>query len=221
MINDPLSLADWRRRVSDLYHDVRAAADPRAAWSQWRRTRDRLFREHPQSPIAADARAQFTGLGYFDYDPAARHVVALEPMTPSALERVLLESDGQLDLQPFARTRGLEPAYGGELTLFWIAGYGGGVFLPFCDGSSGAESYAGGRYLLDGIKGADLGMAGERVVLDFNFAYHPSCVYAPAWECPLAPAENRLPRAVRAGERLVHMTDAFAPPFGAGDRATA
>jgi uncharacterized protein (DUF1684 family) len=217
MINDPLSLADWRRRVSDLYHDVRSAAEPRAAWAQWRHTRDALFREHAQSPIAAEARVQFTGLSYFDYDPAARHVVALEPLAPPALERMLLEGDGQLDLQPFARTKGLAAAYGGELTLFWIAGYGGGVFLPFCDGTSGGESYAGGRYLLDGIKGADLGMEHGRVVLDFNFAYHPSCVYSPRWECPLSPAENRLPGAVRAGERLVRATAAFVP----SDRATA
>jgi uncharacterized protein (DUF1684 family) len=216
MISDPLSLADWRRRVNDLYHAVRAS-EPQAAWEHWRRTRDQLFRTHPQSPIAPQAQPYFTGLGYFDYNPAARHVVALEPIAPRALAHVLLEGDGQLDLQPFARTVGLADAYGGELTLFWVAGYGGGVFLPFCDATCGCESYAGGRYLLDGIKGADLGMAGERIVLDFNFAYHPSCVYAPRWECPLSPPENRLPRAVRAGERLVHATAAYAP----SDRATA
>jgi len=217
MIDDPLSLADWRRRVSELYQSVRAADDPRAAWVHWRTTRDRLFREHPQSPYAADERARFAGLAYFDYDPAARHVVALEPVAPVGLERVLLEGDGQLELQPFARTRGLAAAYGGELTVFWIAGYGGGVFLPFCDATCGGESYAGGRYLLDTIKGADLGMAGAHLVVDFNFAYHPSCVYAPRWECPLAPAENRLPLAVRAGERLARVT----APFAAHGRATA
>ena len=79
-------------------------------------------------------------------------------------------------LRPFARTDGLAAALGRELTLFWVEGYGGGVFLPFADATSGRESYGGGRYLLDGIKGADLGFAADgRAVLDFNFAYFPSC----------------------------------------------
>jgi len=103
----------------------------------------------------------------------------------------------------FARTRGLAAALGGELTLFWIGGYGGGVFLPFRDGTSGRETYGGGRYLLDGIKGADLGSAPDgRMVLDFNFAFHPSCAHQPVWTCPLAPPENRLPAPVRGGERF-------------------
>jgi uncharacterized protein (DUF1684 family) len=217
MISDPVSLADWRREVGALYHAVRGAADPRAGWDLWRRTRDRLFRSHAQSPLDAAGRPAFAGLPCFDYDPAARRIVGLVPLRDRPVERVLLEGDGQIELQPFARTRGLAGAFGGELTVFWIAGYGGGVFLPFADATSGAETYAGGRYLLDGIKGADLGMAGDRIVLDFNFAYHPSCVYSPAWNCPLAPAENRLPAAVRAGERL----QPVAADFATRDRATA
>ena len=42
--------------------------------------------------------------------------------------------------------------------------------------------------------------SGETLVLDFNFAYHPSCVYDPKWTCPLAPLANRLAVAVEAGE---------------------
>ena len=84
-----------------------------------------------------------------------------------------------------------------------IGGYGGGVFLPFKDATSGRETYGGGRYLLDTIKSADLGTTAHgAVVLDFNFAYNPSCAYDPRWSCPLAPAANQLPAAVRAGERM-------------------
>ena len=88
-----------------------------------------------------------------------------------------------------------------ELALFWLEGYGGGAFLPFADATSGEETYGGGRYLLDTVKGADLGEADGRLVLDFNFAYNPSCSYDPRWVCPLSPPENRLPVEVRAGER--------------------
>jgi uncharacterized protein (DUF1684 family) len=75
------------------------------------------------------------------------------------------------------------------LDLFWLEGYGGGLFLPFRDGSSGADTYGAGRYLLDTVKGADLGTDDRgRLVLDFNFAYNPSCAYDPIWSCPLAPS---------------------------------
>ena len=80
--------------------------------------------------------------------------------------------------------------------------YGGGVFLPFRDETNGATTYGAGRYVLDTVKGADLGGADGRLVVDFNYAYHPSCAYDPRWSCPLAPATNRLVGPVEAGERL-------------------
>jgi uncharacterized protein (DUF1684 family) len=94
-----------------------------------------------------------------------------------------------------------------SLDLHWLEGYGGGIFVAFADATSGSETYGGGRYVLDSVKGADLGQDGERVVLDFNFAYNPSCAYDPRWVCPLAPASNRLPIPVRAGELV-------AEPYG-------
>ncbi len=64
------------------------------------------------------------------------------------------------------------------------------------------EGHSGGRYLYDSTKGVDLGATADRVILDFNFAYNPSCAYDVQWACPLAPPENRLPFAVEAGERM-------------------
>jgi uncharacterized protein (DUF1684 family) len=88
------------------------------------------------------------------------------------------------------------------LALYWFEGYGGGLWLPFSDASCGTETYGGGRYLSDTIKGADLGISGSEILLDFNFAYNPSCAYDDRWSCPLSPSENRLPFAVNAGERM-------------------
>ena len=90
-----------------------------------------------------------------------------------------------------------------ELELTWNDGYGGGIFLAFTDETSGTTSYGGGRYLIDTVKGADLGFDRENhtAVLDFNFAFNPSCSYDPRWACPLAPPANRLPIAVTAGEQ--------------------
>lgn len=202
-------LWDWRRRVADLYASVRAEADPVAAWRRWCAVRDELFRDHPQSPLEARARAGFAGLPVFPYDPALRVLVRLDPFPASGTAQSASEeaafdagADGVLRMRPFARTAGLASALGGELVLYWLSGYGGGAFLPFTDATSGRETYGGGRYLLDTIKGADLGADGQgRTVLDFNFAYAPSCAHSPRYVCPLAPAENRLPRPVRGGEK--------------------
>jgi uncharacterized protein (DUF1684 family) len=196
-----LALADWRRRIAELYSQVREAEDGEAAWRAWRAQRDALFHSHPSSPLETERRAGFRGLSYFPYDSAARFLVELEAVESVAEQAIDLREEGRITLHAFQRTRGLEPVLGGELNVYWISGYGGGIFLPFADGSSGEETFSGGRYLLDGIKGADLGMKQGRLLLDFNFAYNPSCAYSPRWLCPLCPPENRLPRAVRAGER--------------------
>jgi uncharacterized protein (DUF1684 family) len=192
------TLWDWRRRVADLWHDIRAADDPTVAWRLWRNTRAELFRTHPQTPLDPGGEMPV----YFDYDPALRFAVTLAP--PTTAEPIFMPAgdDGEVKLLPFAQTAGLSSALGGELTLYWVTGYGGGVFLPFLDATSGKESYGGGRYLLDTIKSADHGTTPDgRTVLDFNFAYNPSCYYSPRWICPLAPRGNRLPAPVRGGEK--------------------
>ena len=196
-----LALADWRRRMADLYAEIRSC-EAIAGWTRWRAVRDSLFRQHPQSPLDEERRRNFHGLAYYDYDPSLRLLTGLVPVPTAAPFTVEAGKDGPMTLLAYARTTGLTAALGGELTLYWISGYGGGTFLPFRDGTCGNGTYAGGRYLLDTIKSADLGVAADgRLVLDFNFAYCPSCAYSPLWTCPLAPYENRLSRPVRAGER--------------------
>lgn len=196
------ALWEWRQRIATLYAEIRRSDAPERAWRHWRATRDDLFATNAQSPIDMQRRAAFKGLPYFPYDPGLRCAVSLVPATEAESERLPAGADGTVRLVPFARTRGLEERLGGELTLYWISGYGGGVFAPFKDATNGSETYAGGRYVLDTIKGADLGHDGEgRTILDFNFAYNPSCAYSARWICPLAPPCNRLPAGVMAGER--------------------
>ncbi len=196
----PFDLADWRRRVADLYARVRADADPAWAHRHWIEGRERLFRDHPCSPLPPHRRAGFSGLTCFDYDPTWRLVAGVVPLAGPSVEADL-GRDGRIRFFPIARTRGLESALGRELTIYRIEGYGGGLFLPFADASAGSETYGGGRYLYDTIKGADLGASGSILIADFNFAYNPSCSYSPDWVCPLAPPENHVPNPVRAGER--------------------
>jgi uncharacterized protein (DUF1684 family) len=196
---DPLVLLDWRRRIAELYAEVRAA-EPRAGWERWRATRDDLFARHPASPIPPAARPGFSGLPMFDYDPTARVAATVRPVEPRVVE--LAAGDGATyRFTRFARAGFVLGGEPGGLDLHWLHGYAGGVFLSFTDATSGPRTYGGGRYLLDTIKGADLGGVDGGLVLDFNFAYNPSCSYDPAWSCPLPSGVNRLPFAVAAGEQ--------------------
>ena len=65
-------------------------------------------------------------------------------------------------------------------------------------------SYGGGRFLTDNVKGTHgrgvQWLGGDRVRLDFNYLYNPSCAYDQRWACPLAPPENRVTAAIPAGE---------------------
>jgi uncharacterized protein (DUF1684 family) len=186
---DNLELLDWKRRVFALYAAVRAAEDPAAAWRQWCDVRAELFGTHPQSPrVGAEPR-------YFPYDAELRFEARVEPAEAASLE--IAGSVGSVTrFTRFAVAR-FETH---ELELYWLDAYGGGIFLPFRDGTSGHETYGAGRYLLDTVKGADLGGTDETLVLDFNFAYNPSCAYDDVWACPLAPPANRLAFRVEAGE---------------------
>jgi uncharacterized protein len=199
--SERLELLDWRRQIFELYAEVRADASPQHAWERWRAVRDELFRTHPQSPLPAAKRAEFVGLDYFPYDPDLRVLAAVEPTEPEPLE-IAGSAGSRIRFDRFGLARFELGDAACALELYWLDAYGGGVFLPFADATSGSETYGAGRYVLDTVKGADLGGDRERLVLDFNFAYNPSCSYDDGWACPLAPPTNRLDVGVRGGERL-------------------
>ena len=196
-----LTLLDWRRRVFDLYREVRASADPRAAHARWCDVRRDLFRHHPDSPLPVDSRADDPGPLVAPYDPAFRFELVVEAALFERLE-VPTSTDGVI---AFDRVGCLSVPAIGTLDVWWLLGYGGGVFVPFKDATAGSTSYGGGRYLLDTVKGADLGGDASHLVVDFNFAYNPSCAYSPEWSCPLPPAGNVVTAAIPVGEQ-VHAT---------------
>jgi uncharacterized protein (DUF1684 family) len=202
--SNPFTLADWRHTVAEHYVAVRAlsGSDGPAASTQFRAARTRLFREHPDSPITTGRRAAWGGLQWYPYDAQWRVRGVIDPTPPRETFDIPLASDGVLRCTRVGHARFAVAGQQAALALYWFEGYGGGLWLPFSDATSGAETYGGGRYLYDSIKGADLGISGSEILLDFNFAYNPSCAYDERWSCPLSPPENRLPFAVRAGERL-------------------
>lgn len=199
---DPfLELADYRKRVAQMYAVVRrASAEPEKAWQHYRLERENLFRNHPQSPLDQGQRERFRGLAYFPYNPDLRVYARVDSQVEPEVLEVQLEEDGLTRLSRFGKAYFELDGQGLELSLFWVLGYGGGIFLPFRDATAPEETYGGGRYLWDTIKGADLGIEQDHLVLDFNYAYNPSCAYNPRWHCPLAPRENWLGVSLRAGE---------------------
>lgn len=196
-----LELWDYRRRVAEIYRRVRLGGAGAETWTRWRNERDALFGTHPQSAIEPEHRALFQGLSYFDHDPAWRFEVDVEPGPVHGTE-LTHSGEGATGFMEFGHVSIYVGEHRSTLSLYWLDGYGGGVFVPFRDATSGQETYGGGRYLIDTAKGADLGHRGRTIVLDFNYAYHPSCVHSSRWSCPLAPPANHLEVQVRAGERL-------------------
>ena len=196
-----LEIVDWRRRVFALYAEVREQTDLPAAHDHWRRGRDELFATHPETPLLPEDREAFTGLPVEPYDPAWRFEVAIAPAEPRHMD-VETGTDGVVpfDLLGIAEVPGVGP-----LDIWKLSSYGGGIFVPIKDALHGKHggTYGGGRYLIDTIKGAFLGAGSvpESLVLDFNFAYNPSCAYDPAWACPLAQPGNTTTVEIPVGER--------------------
>jgi hypothetical protein len=166
----------------------------------FRADKDAQFRTNPHSPIPAAEREGFEGLPYFDVDESrAFEGLSLEPYAgtePVAFQ--IPTSDGRL--RPAERAGTFTFEVDGTTCRLTAYVFEGGdtsaVFVPFLDRTSGTETYGAGRYL-------DLEVEDDGTyALDFNLAYHPSCVYDARFSCPLTPAENRLPVRIEAGEKL-------------------
>lgn len=182
-----LAIVDCGGRASDDYGE--ALLNARAA-------KDEMLRMAADSPIPADKRQVELPLSYFPPDQSYRVPAALTP-DPRAQVIEMLTSTGQR--RPTQVMGTLEFSWKGQtLKLRAFAGEGSNgerLFVPFTDDTTGRETYAAGRYL-------DLDRTSTGIyVIDFNTAYNPYCAYNPTYDCPVAPKENRLPAAIRAGEK--------------------
>lgn len=188
-----LEVASWRREVHAIYAAVRAEPDPATAHTLWVQARTELFDAHPASP-----RRPGLELRHAPYDAAYRFTAEIQPAELDAWQF----TSGTDGVVPFTGIGTAALADLGEVAVWWLDSYGGGVFLPLRDGSAGRDTYGAGRYVLDTVKGADLGRVGDAWVVDLNFAYNPSCVYDHRWVCPLAPPGNRIEAPTPVGELL-------------------
>ena len=209
-MSDYLNLYDYRCRMSALYrertHSFAEGQDAEMILHRFRQRKDALFAHHPQSALDAEQQRHFRGLRYFPYQPALRCSATLERTEHPIAEELVVSAKETLPLLTVGLLHFVIAEEPVTLSLYWLDLYGGGLFLPFRDTTCPRESYGGGRYLFDTIKGSEpfspLGeQEWQQMTLDFNYAYNPSCAYNHRWICPLAPRENHLTVAIGAGEK--------------------
>src|ERR1700694_3667149 len=142
-------LLDYRRTVAAMYRAAREAQpEPDIRCEQFRRKRDDLFCTHPQSALSDAQKIGFTGLDYFPYDPAYRLEATLEPIAEPNIITLELQDDGPVRLRRFGQIHLQIADQAVALSVYWIMGYGGGIFLPFGDLTNKHETYGGGCSLL-------------------------------------------------------------------------
>jgi len=168
-----------------------------------RSERDEFLREHYSSPLPEEHVPGFNGLDYFPPDAAWELTGDYEPTPP---HKVPIPSSAGIEssytMLGIVTISIGEPAY--RLTV--LDDGDGGAFIPFRDGTSGDETYSGGRYV-----GVDVGTAGV-VTIDFNTAQNPWCVYDEEFTCPLPPAENWIVERIPAGAKMYEAPSQQATP---------
>jgi len=204
---------DYRRHVFELYRCIRQlGSDHPASFLLFKETRDNLFKNHLQSALTQEQKLKFNGIKYYDYDSkykakGVKFIVYPQNKDPNIIHNY--DNGIEVELKQIGTVTFKIEKNNGSLAVYWIQCYGGGIFIPFRDETNGDTTYSGGRYLYDTIKGADLGLTVTEnqqvpvlIILDFNYAYNPSCSYNVRWKCPLALDENKLNFRVEAGEKI-------------------
>jgi len=185
------------------YHDDKAViatdSDKIASVLQFQKELNEEYKDPETSPLKDKHRKNFEGLDFFSPD-TSYVVTARFERTPDAVPFMLETTTnrktpevvyGIAHFELNGKTHQLEVYQ--SLNLVDKEEYKDYLFLPFLDETNGNETYGGGRYI-------DLTIPkGDELVIDFNKAYNPYCVYNKKYSCPLVPRQNYLRTSVRAG----------------------
>jgi uncharacterized protein len=166
---------------------------------EWRKERDIFFKTHERSPLTPQAKKNFKSLKYYPFHP--KYVFS------GQIERFIFQIDNPKYYATFLTNKGTNKRYlrygkfrlkmdGQEHAIeIYKSILSDNLFIPFKDKTNGKETYEGGRYIDAEI------LVGYKMVLDFNMAYSPACVYNDRFICVLPPKENTLEIMVEAGEK--------------------
>lgn len=205
-----LALYNYRSQVAESYRErnraLCAGEDAATVLQHFRESKDHLFLTHSQSALDEEQLRHFQGLRYFPYNPAMSFAVTVNTNVEPKQQQIPMDAQESMTMTTVGSVRFTIDETPVELSLYWLNIYGGGLFLPFRDATYTSETYGAGRYLFDTIKGSNPvpftnAQNKQQIILDFNYAYNPSCSYNDRWVCPLAPTENRLNVAIPAGEK--------------------
>ncbi|MEM7571376.1 MAG: DUF1684 domain-containing protein [Bacteroidota bacterium] len=179
-----------------------AATAHTAVVKEWQEELNAQYRDPEHSPLPEADRASFNEHPFFPIDADYQVTARLEyPAEVQILE--MPTSSGSIKTFEIYALAHFE-LHGQELQLQVLKPFGrfsrlnNYLFIPFQDATSGQQTYGGGRYINLPVPSE----RGDSLVIDFNQAYHPYCAYADGYNCPIPPAENRLPIAVSAGIKL-------------------
>lgn len=162
---------------------------------RYREERDKFFKSEIDSPLPDSLRPGFKGLDWYEVSKEFRIMADFEKNPKFEEVEMPRSAAGP---EKYVRAGFLHFTIGGQECK--LTAYNPNpkdsktIFVPFRDATSGKTTYGGGRYI-------DTRLADGKVLLDFNRAYNPYCVFNYTFACPIPPQENTLPVAIEAGEK--------------------
>lgn len=167
--------------------------------TEYQRQVNNYFKDASVSPLKPKDLKNFQGLDFFEFDSIYVVKAKIEETKESLPFKMKTTTDIPADVRKYAdlffqiSDKEFELSVYENLEYEGVEGYENYLFLPFLDETNEDETYGGGRYLDLFLNGTD------SIIIDFNKAYNPKCVYDENFSCPIVPRKNFLNTRIEAG----------------------
>jgi uncharacterized protein (DUF1684 family) len=167
--------------------------------TEYQRQINNYFKDASVSPLKPKDLKNFQGLDFFEFDSIYVVKAKIEETKESLPFKMKTTTDIPADVRKYAdlffqiSDKEFELSVYENLEYEGVEGYENYLFLPFLDETNENETYGGGRYLDLFLNGTD------SIIIDFNKAYNPKCVYDENFSCPIVPRKNFLNTRIEAG----------------------
>lgn len=167
------------------------------ALAKFRKGKDKHWKEDEESPLTEEQKASFKGLKYFPPNKELSFELPLDTSISDVGKEVIIKTTGG-DEQVYKKAGKVKFKVEGkeietivfedpEVEQFQY-------YFIFKDATTGKETYENGRML-------QVEKKGDKLVVDFNYAYNPYSSYNDNWDCPITPDENTIKAPIKAGEK--------------------
>ena len=167
--------------------------------TEYQKQVNNYFKDASVSPLKPKDLKNFQGLDFFEFDSIYVLKAKIEETKESLPFKMETTTDIPADVRKYAdlffqiTDKEFELSVYENLEYEGVEGYENYLFLPFLDETNENETYGGGRYLDLFLEGTD------SIIIDFNKAYNPKCVYDENFSCPIVPRKNFLNTRIEAG----------------------